>query len=181
MRTTRSSWVSALLCLCLFLGCLRAISAQVPPQSPPTAAATAASTPAQSALEQPIRDLVDSSAKAYSAPDINALAAFFADEANVVDSAGESTRGKPAVVDMYASSFEENPSLKLEAKVEEIRFLTPEVARVEGQTRLSTETGDASDFTRFSSLLVKRDGKCLVAEIREYALRAEDVATIWGA
>ena len=101
----------------------------------------------------------------------------FSDEADVVDSTGESTRGKPAIVDMYASSFDENPSLKLEPKVEEIRFLTPDVARVEGQTRLSTETGDASEFTRFSSLLVKRDGKWLVAEIREYAVPVEDVSS----
>jgi uncharacterized protein (TIGR02246 family) len=177
MRTTRCSWISALLFLCLFLGCLRPISAQAPPQSPPASPTTAAAAPAQSAPEKPIRDLVDSFAKAYSAPDIKALAAFFTDEANVVDSAGESTRGKPAIVDMYASSFEENPSLKLEPKVEEIRFLTPDVARVEGQTRLSTETGDASEFTRFSSLLVKRDGKWLVAEIREYAAPVEDVSS----
>jgi uncharacterized protein (TIGR02246 family) len=184
MRTTRCSWVLPLVSVCLFLGCLRAMSAQAPPQSPPASATTAAAapargttTPAQSALEKPIRDLVDSFAKAYSASDINALAACFADEADVVDSAGESTRGKPAIVDMYASSFEENPSLKLEPKVEEIRFLTPDVARVDGQTRLSTETGDASDYTRFSSLLVKRDGKWLVAEIREYAMPAEDVSS----
>ena len=184
MRTTRCSWVSALLSLCLSLGCLRAISAQAPPQSPPAAATTSAATPAQglttpaqSALEKPIRDTVESFAKAYSATDLKALAACFTDEADVVDSAGESTRGKPAIVDMYASSFEENPSLKLEPKVEEIRFLTPDVARVEGQTRLSAETGDASDFTRFSSLLVKRDGKWLVAEIREYAVPVEEVSS----
>ena len=183
MRTTRCSWVSALLFLCLFLGCLRPISAQAPPQSPPASATTSAATPAQGATtsaqgssEKPVRDLVDSFAKAYSAPDVRALAALFTDEANVVDSAGESTRGKPAIVDMYASSFEENPRLKLEPKVEEIRFLTPDVARVEGQTRLSTDTGDASEFTRFSSLLVKRDGKWLVAEIREYPAPVEDVS-----
>jgi uncharacterized protein (TIGR02246 family) len=183
MRTNRCSCVSAPLFLCLFLGCLRPTSAQAPSQSSPSAATAAANAPtqaaapAQSVLEKPIRDLVDSFAKAYSAPDVNALAACFTDEANVVDSAGESTRGKPAIVDMYASSFEENPSLKLEPKVEEIRFLTPDVARVEGQTRLSTETGEASEFTRYSSLLVKRDGKWLVAEIREYAVPVEDVSS----
>lgn len=46
----------------------------------------------------------------------------------------------------------------LEPKVQEVRFLTPDVARVEGQTQLTTDTGDASDFTRFSSLFVKRAG-----------------------
>jgi hypothetical protein len=78
---------------------------------------------------------------------------------------------------MYASSFEENPGLNLEPKVEEIRFLTPDVARVEGQTRLSTHIGDATEFTRFSSLVVKRDGNWLLAEIREYPAPVEDVSS----
>jgi uncharacterized protein (TIGR02246 family) len=176
--------VSALLFTCLFLVGLRPVSGQAPPQSP-SAAANAATTapaqgvtaPAQSAEEKPIRELVDAFAKAYSAPDLKALAACFTDEANVVDSAGESTRGKPAIVEMYASSLEANPNLKLEPKVQEIRFLTPDVARVEGQTRLSTDTGDASEFTRYSSLFVKRDGKWLVAEIREYPAPVEDVSS----
>jgi uncharacterized protein (TIGR02246 family) len=184
MRMTRCSFVSALLFTCLFLGCLQLVSGQAPTQSPPAAADAAAAappqgatTPAQSAEEKPIRDLVDAFAKAYSAPDPKALAAYFTDNANVVDSAGESTRGKSAILDMYAASFEENPSLNLEPKVQEIQFLTPDVARVEGQTRLSTHKGDASEFTRFSSLVVKRDGKWLVAEIREYAAPVEDVSS----
>src|SRR5262249_51244347 len=115
--------------------------------------------------------------KAYSAPDLKALEALFTDEADVVDTAGESTRGKAAILEMYATSFEENPGLKLESTVQEIRFLTPDVARVEGQTRLSTDAGDATEFTRFSTLLLKRDGKWLVTEIREYPAPVEDVTS----
>jgi uncharacterized protein (TIGR02246 family) len=176
--------VSALLVSCLFLGCLQLVSGQQPPQSPPAAAGAAAAAPAQGATtpapraeEKPIRDLVDAFAKAYSAPDLKALATYFTDEANVIDSAGETTRGKPAIMDMYASSFEENPRLHLESKVQEIQFVTADVARVEGQTRLSTDAGDATEFTRVSSLLVKRDGKWLVAEIREYPAPVEDVSS----
>jgi hypothetical protein len=50
------------------------------------------------------------------------------------------------------------------------------VARVEGQSRLSTPTGDASEFTRFSTLVVLKDGAWKIAEIREQAAPAEDVA-----
>jgi uncharacterized protein (TIGR02246 family) len=176
--------ISALLLLCLSVAWLRPVSAQAPSQTPPAAASAAVAAPAQgatppavSAEEKPIRDLVDAFAKAYSAPNFNALAALFADEAIVVDSAGEATRGKQAVVEMYASALEENPGLNLEPKVDEIRFLTPDVARVEGQTRLRTDKGDATEFTRFSSLAVKRDGKWLVAEIREYPAPVEDVSS----
>jgi hypothetical protein len=78
---------------------------------------------------------------------------------------------------MYASSLEENPGLKLETKVQEVRFLTPDVARVEGQTRLTTDTGDASEYARYSGLVVKKEGMWLVAEIREYPAPAEDVSS----
>ena len=129
MTTTRCWFVSALLFTCLFLGYLRAGSGQAPPQTPPpggnaaaAAPATGATIPAVSAKEKPIRDLVNAFAKAYSTPDLKALAALFTDEANVVDSGGEATRAKSAVVEMYSSSFEENPRLTLEPKVQEIQF-----------------------------------------------------------
>jgi uncharacterized protein (TIGR02246 family) len=169
---------------CLFLGCVRPVPAQAPAQSPPAASnasaaapAQATTTPAASAAEKPIRDLVDAFAKAYSAPDLKALAGYFTDDAEVIDSAGESTNGKAAITEMYASSLEENPNLKLEPKVQEIKFLSPDVARVQGQTRLTTDKGDASEFTRFSNLLVKRDGKWLLAEIREYPASVEEISS----
>jgi uncharacterized protein (TIGR02246 family) len=174
MRTIPRSLVSALLVSCLFLGCFWAVSAQAPPQSP-AAPAQGATAPAQRAEEKPVRDLVAAVANAYNTPDLKTLAESFTDDADVVDSAGESIRGRDAVVEMYASTIQESPGLKLEPKVEEIRFLTPDVARVEGQTRLSSRTGDATEFTRFSGLVVKRDGKWMVAEIREYPEPVEDI------
>jgi uncharacterized protein (TIGR02246 family) len=167
----------------LVLGCLTLGLAQAPAQAPPAAAAPApapaqaTTAPAASPEEKPIRELVEAFAKAYNAPDVHALTALFTDEADVVDSAGDTTRGKNEIAEMYAASFEETPGLKLESKVLEVRFITPDVARVEGQTRLSTRTGDANEFTRFSSLAVKRDGKWLLTEIREYAAPAEDVSS----
>ena len=94
----------------------------------------------------------------------------------VTDPEGSETRGKPAVAEMYAGAFKENPGLKLESEVAEVRFITPDVARVEGRSRLSSAKGDASEFTRFSSLLVRKDGKWQAAEIREFTAPAEDVA-----
>lgn len=47
-----------------------------------------------------IRDVLQAFARAYSAPDLKALATFFTDEADLVDSAGETTRGKSAILEM---------------------------------------------------------------------------------
>jgi uncharacterized protein (TIGR02246 family) len=133
------------------------------------------SAPAAGPEDKAIREGVQAFVKAFNAQDIEALTGLFTDDAAVVDTEGSETRGKAAIAEMYAGSFEEAPGLKLESELDEVRFLTPEVARAEGRSRLSTGTGDAKDFTRFSALAVRRDGHWRVAEIREYPLPAEDV------
>lgn len=147
--------------------------AQQPPAKPTT---TAPATPAPTLTpeQKPVAEAVEAFAKAYSAADAKALGGLLTAEVVVIDPDGNETRGRDAVTTMYASSFQENPGLKLESEVAEVRFITPDVARVEGQTRLSAQ-GDASDFTRFSALLVRKDGKWQSAEIREFTAPAEDI------
>ncbi len=140
------------------------------------AAAQPAAAPAFTAEQKAVADTIGAFAKSFSAADAKGLADFFTDDVVVIDPEGTETRGKAAVADMYAGSFQENPGLKLEPEVVEVRFITPDVARVEGQSRLSSAKGDASEFTRFSSLLVHKDGKWRAAEIREFTAPAEDVA-----
>ena len=101
---------------------------------------------------------------------------LFTDDVVLTDPEGNETRGKAAVAEMYAGAFQENPGLKLETQVAEVRFITPDVARVEGQITALRGSGDASEFTRFSSLLVRKDGKWQAAEIREFTAPAEDIA-----
>ncbi len=124
---------------------------------------------------KPILEGLKAFIEAYNAPNAEALAALFTEDASVVDPAGAETRGRTEIAQMYATSFEDVPGLTLEADAKEIRFLTPDVARVEGESSLSSSTGDASEHTRYSSLMVRRDGKWLVAELREYPAPAEDV------
>jgi hypothetical protein len=59
-----------------------------------------------------------------------------------------------------------------------VRFITPEVARIEGQSTLSGGgSGDAMEVSKFAALLVFRDGRWRVAEIRDYPAPAADVST----
>jgi len=139
--------------------------------SKPASAADPASDPKEAEIRSQLAEL----GKAYNAPDVDAMVKLFTDDAVVVDPSGAETRGKQAIGDMYAEEFAEVSDLKLEAKVDEIRFLTPEVARVEGRSRLSTGTGDANEYTRFSVLMLRRDGKWLVNEVREYPAPVADI------
>ena len=105
-----------------------------------------------------------------------ALPIIFTDEVVVTDPEGSETRGKAAVAEMYAGSFQENPGLKLESEVAEVRFITPDVARVEGQSRLSSAKGDAREFTRFSSLWFARTASGKRPRSGSSLPPAEDVA-----
>jgi len=148
--------------------------ANEPPASKPEVAA-----PAAAAADEPgvraVRELLQAFAKAYSAPDVEALAGLFTDDASVVDSNGDEVRGKAAIAEMYATAFKDAAGVKLEAQLEGVRFITPDVARAEGRSRLSTGTGDASEFHRFCGLVVRKDGKWLIAEVRDYPMSVEDV------
>jgi uncharacterized protein (TIGR02246 family) len=131
--------------------------------------------PARTPEERALLEGVGAFAKLFNDANAAALADLFLDDGTIVDPDGAATRGKAAIAEMYAGSFQETPGLKIEPTVEASRFFTPDVARVEGRSRLFSATGDASEFTRFSSLLVRQDGKWRIAEIREYAAPAQDV------
>jgi uncharacterized protein (TIGR02246 family) len=133
------------------------------------------SRPAANPDEKAIVEGVGAFAKLYSSADVAGLADLFLDDAAIVDAGGNTTRGKAAVTEMYATAFQDSLGLTIDPKVTEVRFLTRDVARVEGRSHLSSETSDADEFTRFSVLLVRRDGAWKISEIREYAAPAADV------
>ena len=128
-------------------------------------------TPEQKAILESFANFTNSFARA----DVNSLAGAFVDDATIIDPDDNETRGKAAITETYKTSFQESPGLKLESNVEEIRFLTPDVARVAGQTRLSSPKSEAAEFNRFTALLVRHDGKWRIAEIHEHASAAVDV------
>jgi uncharacterized protein (TIGR02246 family) len=150
----------------------QAAGAASPAQAKPVAEAQPA---AANPDEHAIKGGVEAFAKLYSSADAQGLAELFLDDAELIDPEGNTTRGKAALAEMYAAAFKESPGLKLESKVEEVRFLTPDVARVEGHAQLSSATGDATQVNRFSVLLVKRDGKWRIAEVHEHSAPAADV------
>src|SRR5262249_25150417 len=99
----------------------------------------------------------------------------FLDDGRIVDPEGTATSGKAAIAAMYAGSFQESPGLKVEPTVEQVRFLTADVARIDGRSRLSSANGEATESARFSTLLVRRDGNWRIAEIHEYASSTPDL------
>ncbi len=152
-----------------------------PCRRPGPAAAAAAPAPAAAPAnpeETAVRALHDAFVKAYNAADDKALSDLFTDDAAVIDASGEATRGRAEIAAMYAASFNDAKGLKLESIADTIRFLTPDVAEVEGQFMLSGGgAGDARQDGAFASLMVRRDGRWRLAEIRDYPTPPEDISS----
>src|SRR4051794_41866470 len=99
-------------------------------QDPPTPAAPRPAPVA--AGEQPVRDRLAAYAKAYNAHNAAGLVESFADDAALVDLDGSAVQGKEAIGAKFAAGFAESSSYSLEPTIDSIRFLTPDVAQVEG-------------------------------------------------
>jgi uncharacterized protein (TIGR02246 family) len=131
---------------------------------------------AEDPREKPVRDVIRAFAQAYNAGDAKALAEMFVERASVFDPNGGETQGRAAISEMYATSFRETPGLKLESETEPVRLLTPDLARVEGRSRVFSPTGTANEFTRFTALVVRSEGNWRLAELREQPAPLQDIS-----
>lgn len=143
-----------------------AVRAQDVTPSPAAAgqpSATAISTPPE---EKAILGADEAFVREYNKGDASALAARFAEDAEVVEADGTRYRGRALIERRLAETFAESPGIKLEIKAEAIQFLSPDVAKEEGSTTV-TPTMGAAEVRRHTALLVKRDGRWLISSLRE--------------
>jgi uncharacterized protein (TIGR02246 family) len=161
MRTILA-WIGLALC-----GASAAVAQEgkpAPPASGQPAAVVVANSPEAKAILEADLAFV----REYNKGDVKALAARFAEDAEVVEADGMRYRGRPLIERRLAETFAENPGVRLEIKAESIQFLSPDVAREEGSTMV-TPTSGAAESRRHTALLVKRDGRWLISSIREEA------------
>ncbi|NBT13329.1 MAG: SgcJ/EcaC family oxidoreductase, partial [Planctomycetia bacterium] len=122
--------------------------------------------------------------QAFNRHDAAALAAHWSPTAENVDlDSGDTTRGRAAVEAVFATLFEEDAEATIDIDVESIRPLRDDVAVVDGVSRIAfTETGSAAPHgaaassgvagSRFSAVVVKRDGRWLLESVREASIAA---------
>jgi len=116
--------------------------------------------------------------QAFNRHDAAALAAHWSPTAENVDlDSGDTTRGRAAVESVFATLFEEDANATIDIDVESIRPISVDVAVVDGISRIafvspSNEPGSASAGSRFSAVVVKREGRWLLESVRETSLSA---------
>jgi len=122
-----------------------------------------------SAEEDAIRHTGETFAQAYNAGDAAAVAAHFTPDAEYVDEQGNVLQGRQAIEESLAGFFTENPGCQLEVTIDSIRFVSSGVAIEDGTTTVTRPAGGPSDYSRYTAVHVKTNGKWLTASSREHA------------
>ena len=114
--------------------------------------------------EAAVRDIVQRYTRAREANDPAAIELLFTADADQYTSSGEWRRGLPAVVKGMLATSASNPGVRA-ITIEAVRFVTPDVAIVDGEYRTGTDTQRL-----WTTLIVKREAKgWRIAAIRNMA------------
>ncbi len=114
-----------------------------------------------------ILGMAGSFTRAFNAGDASGVAALHTPDARVVDVAGDVIEGREAVEREYAGLFRDNPGLSIDVHVDDLRLVGPDAAIEEGTTRVTPKDGGAPVVNHYSAVDVRRDGRWLLASVRE--------------
>ncbi len=116
--------------------------------------------------EKVIRAVGDAFTRSFAAGDAKAVAAMFTEDAELIDEKGERALGRPSIEALYTRIFQERPHSTIDIMIESLKFLSPDVAKDEGHTRVST-AGAGETLRRYTVLYIKQAGHWLYSSVRE--------------
>jgi uncharacterized protein (TIGR02246 family) len=121
----------------------------------------------QEADEAAIRQAVESYVASFNRGDAKSLAALWSAEAVYTNPlSGEQVVGREAIQKQFAAIFEASKGIKLEAKTDVVRFVSPNVAVEQGSARI-IRPNDEPEATEYNAVYVKRDGQWLLDRVTE--------------
>jgi uncharacterized protein (TIGR02246 family) len=120
--------------------------------------------------EQAIRDGSNKFVDAFNRHDAKAIGAMWTEDGDYIDETGQVYSGRKAIVEEFQRYFATNKGRTVQVYIDMIRFLTPDVAIVDGTSVVDPPPEGPPVTGRFSSMRVKRGGKWLVAAVRESAV-----------
>lgn len=117
--------------------------------------------------ETAIRAANESLIKAYCADDAKAVAEHFTPDGEYVNDRGSVFHGREAIQDSLTEFLGDHPGCKLESDLNEIRFVSPTVAIVEGTTTVTHKEDDSVTRCNFTAVYNKNDDKWQIASVRD--------------
>jgi uncharacterized protein (TIGR02246 family) len=119
--------------------------------------------------ERAIREAIDAFSRAFQRGDARAIAGQFAEDGEAIDPEGNAIQGRQALEEHYAARMAGAQGDKLDVTVEKVARLAPGIARVTGRTQVAPSDGSAPIRARFAGIFIQRDGRWLLASVREIA------------
>ena len=105
--------------------------------------------------------------EAFNSGDAKALAAFFTEDADMVDQDGHQIKGRKAIEETYTKLFSENKGAKLFIRISSLRVARPDLALEDGLTEVVPGDGGPPSASRYSVVHVKQEGKWRLESVRE--------------
>jgi uncharacterized protein (TIGR02246 family) len=139
--------------------------ARAAPTAAPAAPAVTAAGPSAAGIIAAVREAAVSYAKAFNAGDAKALGDQWTLGAEL-DEAGESLKGREAILASIMRMRSLYPQAKLAAEVTDVQPLGEGVARVQGTLSFTRQPGEEPLVSRFDSLRVLEGGRWRIAESR---------------
>lgn len=116
--------------------------------------------------EKAIRDALAGYSAAFSRGDAAAFAALWTPEAEYITAGGDRVRGREAIGKRVKEYLAANPGDRLRLTAGSLRFITADVAQVDGTAEVRGPSGPP-DINPYAATLVKRDGKWLIDNVRD--------------
>ncbi|MCX7699552.1 MAG: SgcJ/EcaC family oxidoreductase [Gemmataceae bacterium] len=122
-----------------------------------------------------VRQLLKRYVERYNQGDVAGLMELWSDDPEVVDDSGRSTRGRKAVEQLFKSFFEDQKGNQLSLSEKGLRFVTPDVAVIDGLVKVTATEGE-SETGAFNALVVRQNGQWRLARIQDVPLNTADSA-----
>jgi uncharacterized protein (TIGR02246 family) len=133
-----------------------------------TAPPPAAADKERDADREAIRRAGEAFAAAFEKGDAKAVAALWTDAAEYVGEDGMSLSQRAEIEKAFSEVFKKGSSAKIEVDVRSIRFPSRDVAIEEGFLRHIPNGSGLPTSSRYQTILVREDGKWLIAHSREW-------------
>jgi uncharacterized protein (TIGR02246 family) len=105
--------------------------------------------------------------EAYNRGDAKAVASFWAEDATYVDEVGNEHKGRAAIEKLYEQTFAASKGAKLDIRVTDRKLATADVILNSGITEVTPANGDPPTATRFTAVLVKKDGQWYLQNVSD--------------
>jgi uncharacterized protein (TIGR02246 family) len=105
---------------------------------------------------------------AFNQGDAVAIAAQFAENAEVVDEDGEVVQGRENIQTRFSGIFKNFPKARIAVELTSLRQLSPDVAVEDGFSATTLDPEETGSRSPYTIVHLKRDGKWLMASVRDF-------------